>query len=824
MQLISAKMKRPELPKAMISRPNLETKLKKLGDYPLTFVEGISGTGKSLVVSKVVSQSFPNTVWLSLDATCNHVYVFWKYVMQMSNIESLNAVETLGMDALETALNTFINILNEGEARVFVFDDMHYINDATILSMVDSMIANLLPHIHIVWITQPHGQFTYTKYLMKHKMLLIRDEDLRLTHEESLDYLQNVLEYTGDASLTIANFAEGWVGGLHLGVAATIWEQRLDDNLIDTYLEREIFNACTQDEQRFMVETSILTYFNQPLIDAYQPGSDLKALLASFTKRHIMVQYVGSDVRYHHMWQDFLRRKFQSLPDHEAIRRRIVAIYTDQGDAYEAIEHLFELKDYVAIMARVVTLAQSATTFAFLGRVPIMAIVDNFEFAYQKLFYHYANMEFSACTEIFRVISTTENLDPQFQAFKGLEILIEPANVGYQHDTVETPRASELTQALVGVRNAAMHYYRDRFHDALMVLQAIDVSTVESENPYLRFYVLNITAQVYEELGYLKQALNASKRLQDYIRTMAMLDFIRVSHTISEIGILLKQYRLGDVEVALESIGARYLIDFTNMQTAYQYNYVEYLYLRGNIEVAYREFENVVQHGLKDGLLAYSSILKHPIIHQQLSLTLRNQFKDSYAKADFHTLNSQLVYVRLLLMEQKRDIAIELVDRILVHARRERIHLKVVEASLIKASIVNDARIQIALYKEALYYAHQDCIMEPFMEDRQATLSIIQTHGNHLLTDVSQAELHFHQQICAHLNVNQEQLTEREVEVLKALAQGKTNREIAERLFISLATVKTHLINLYRKLEVSSRVQAVQKGVALGIIKLESIS
>ncbi|MBU5267270.1 response regulator [Virgibacillus proomii] len=54
-----------------------------------------------------------------------------------------------------------------------------------------------------------------------------------------------------------------------------------------------------------------------------------------------------------------------------------------------------------------------------------------------------------------------------------------------------------------------------------------------------------------------------------------------------------------------------------------------------------------------------------------------------------------------------------------------------------------------------------------------------------------------------------ERLTEREKEVLLLLAQGKTNQEIADQLFISLKTVKVHVSNLLAKLEVQDRTQAV---------------
>lgn len=54
-------------------------------------------------------------------------------------------------------------------------------------------------------------------------------------------------------------------------------------------------------------------------------------------------------------------------------------------------------------------------------------------------------------------------------------------------------------------------------------------------------------------------------------------------------------------------------------------------------------------------------------------------------------------------------------------------------------------------------------------------------------------------------------LSSRETEVLELLAEGFSNQEIAEKLFISLSTVKSHISNIYTKLEVKRRTQAVQK-------------
>lgn len=69
-------------------------------------------------------------------------------------------------------------------------------------------------------------------------------------------------------------------------------------------------------------------------------------------------------------------------------------------------------------------------------------------------------------------------------------------------------------------------------------------------------------------------------------------------------------------------------------------------------------------------------------------------------------------------------------------------------------------------------------------------------------------------------HMSDEALTQREVEVLRHVASGNRNRDIAERLFISEETVKVHIKHLMEKLGASDRTEAVTIGVRRGIIQL----
>jgi LuxR family maltose regulon positive regulatory protein len=61
-------------------------------------------------------------------------------------------------------------------------------------------------------------------------------------------------------------------------------------------------------------------------------------------------------------------------------------------------------------------------------------------------------------------------------------------------------------------------------------------------------------------------------------------------------------------------------------------------------------------------------------------------------------------------------------------------------------------------------------------------------------------------------------LSERELEVLRLFAQGLTNQEVADRLILSLGTVKAHSSNIYRKLDVRNRAEAIVRASELDLL------
>ena len=130
-------------------------------------------------------------------------------------------------------------------------------------------------------------------------------------------------------------------------------------------------------------------------------------------------------------------------------------------------------------------------------------------------------------------------------------------------------------------------------------------------------------------------------------------------------------------------------------------------------------------------------------------------------------------------------------------------------------SFTDDARVIAVLRAGALGYVRKDATPEVLLAAVRAA-----AHGQSLL-DPTLAKTVL--QELARGEKTEASLSEREQEVLRRLALGHTNREIAETLMVSPETVKTHVGNILAKLHLAHRTQAMVYALKRGIISLDDI-
>ncbi len=127
---------------------------------------------------------------------------------------------------------------------------------------------------------------------------------------------------------------------------------------------------------------------------------------------------------------------------------------------------------------------------------------------------------------------------------------------------------------------------------------------------------------------------------------------------------------------------------------------------------------------------------------------------------------------------------------------------------VVLTTYAGDERIHRALAAGASAYVLKDAETEVVLH------AVRQVHaGGHFLDPKVGAEL------ARHLSAGEE-LSERELEVLRLISRGQSNKEIAAALFVAESTIKTHVATIYEKLRVSDRTEAVVKAIQRGIIRV----
>lgn len=842
--ILSTRLMVPKLRPNYISRQNLFHKLDGLMGKKLTVIKGAPGSGKTTLLTTYLEQNPLTVRWLTLDGECNDIPLFWTYVTKaLSDLLSATSEDLTSYLYCDADVNTgealkvLINALDPQREIYLVLDDFHVIRSKELLQSIAYFITNSPVNIHFLLLTREHPRLYLAGYDVQGDLLRIEEQDLKLSDDEGLRFLKQTLhlQYSHEFLMELIRKADGWIGGLQL-LAATFpvrSVQKIHSSLVYEYITNEMWNRLEQEERHFLVITAVPMYFNRKVAQSLSPDADYGAMLSNLLNKNLMLQCIDDErslYRYHDLLRDYLLARFNELDTQAKTQayRKAAEIFHELGDEEESLRHLFLLEDYGTAMVRILDMPRHAPHFSYLKKVPVRHAVTNFDFAVQKFFYHYYIYDYDTCFALYGAAAIYAEVDKRYEAFTGTKLLFNQEAFVFEKEFTATRPVCELnihplTKALILTKNAAFQFYQDQFSAALgSINESMDYEK-HCPDTYIHYFNLTLKAQICEEMGMLNKAVAVQEETRRLIEQNKLL---RRLHTptfyVTMAGLYMKQMRLGDAKITLNACKAEIEERGGQLQYSYDYNRIEYLYLTGANDEAGSLLHRLMTVKPYEDILILSSLLKLAYRAGTMTPALQDQFMAAYEKKpkDDRSLKSGLLYARIMHDRGKRQKASFVLEQVMSMARKQDSYLKIVEASLQKLSTLapgsKDIRQMLDLYKEALYYASENDIRSPFFIEADVIASI---HQRRIVDELTKQEKSFHEEIMK-LCMTRDNciLSNREMEILKTMAGGLTNHEIASNLFISLPTVKTHISNIYRKLEVKTRVTALDKARSMGLI------
>lgn len=853
--LSTNRVKAPEALENSITRRELAEKIQTGLQKKLMVLEAGAGHGKTTSIREKLNQ-LPSDrwQWLTLNEDCNHLIVFWSYLIETLK-DQLGPMKEEMLVYFQSGMNAenieeFISFLTDSlvleTSDYFVLDDFHTINDKEVLHSFERFLEELPENLHVVITTRYQPELYLTKFLLAEQLQYLQEEDFLLSDVEGESFIQqNSREALSQETMTyLLKTAKGWIGGLKLLMAVKKINQsqnqkiRFENKILSEYLAKEILGNLSKEEQEFLVITGYFPFVYPNLSQQLFPEIDFSAMIEDLQEKNLMISCIDrleQKFTFHPILKDYLVKEFQaqSVEKQTTLKNQTAAIFIEDGYLDEGVALLFELGKYQQLMNLIVENEQSFRRIYYIEQIPREVALTNIDFAFQKFVYYYSNLEYENCHDLIEALEEKYPDKKEIRALSGIKLLL-----GSDYLTTEqTPntiqeinqlKLDDVSKAFIFLKSALILFFKESYQQAKHFIEASLKLNQKSKNNFLLYFNQTLLAQVCEETGELNKGLAILTAIYQKLDGMGfnskMKETYQVSFFITITGIHLKQLNL---EAAADTLKKANTNKHPHIHASYLYNLAELHYLSGDEEkgwLAFKELETGAT-GSYSNPFTQSGIMKYALKLGQLPGYYEEQFIEAFeAHPELHNMAYRLFYGMILLKRGNYQECLAITDQILEKSRKQRIYSKIIEANLLKLSALlkmkgDTARQMLNIYHECLYYGSENRILNDFFLFRNEIEELTKLLKDEIEANLEPREKDFHHEILKLCCTSSDSLlTERESEILAEMAKGLTNKAIGDKLFISVATVKTHILNIYRKLEVNSRVTAIEKAKQLHIL------
>ena len=861
--LLITKLCAPPARPNLVPRPRLSQRLDE-GLHPsrrLILVSASAGYGKTTLVTEWLQTSQARSAWLSLDEADNDPARFQAYLLAALSgsighpSQNQPAPPSLQPVPPEAALTAVINhVAAASEPVVLVLDDYHVIQNPAVHRFLVFMLEHQPANLHLALVTREDPLLPVSRLRAGGQVVEVRQEELRFTLDECAQFLQKVMgiPLTSDDVATLERRTEGWIVGLQL--AALSMQGRNDvsgfvrafsgsSRFILDYLIEEVFERQTQEVKEFLLRTSILRRLCGALCAEVTENANSRELLEHLEQANLFIIPLDEQrgwYRYHHLFAELLRHRMNELePLSEAsLHQRASLWYEAEGFLADAILHALEAKDWERAAGLIERFSEvllkrgelitligwceklpgeliEARPTLGLGYAWALALLGQFDKAEEPL----VKLETMAAS-----VPPLMGQVAAVQAYVARGKGDNPRAIAKSQQALALMPASAPQRGILALNLGLVYWHEGQLRQAVQVLNGVVDGARQIGNQYGL-----LTAQIFlaRTLASQGELQSAEEMYRQIIQDGGQVPILALAH-FDLCGIYYEWNDLAKAEAQLDK-GMELCIHSGNVEFQNSGHLLKAFLLQASGKpreaVAEVEISHALARDLNPATRARSAACHAQILLAMGEVAKAEQWVEQMSEdVDAHPFYRfiGLNRPRLLIAQNKKTVASEMLKECAARAAEAGWGYALIAIRLLQ-SLAAERESALSLLIEAVRAAQLNGYVRTFVDSGPALVPMLQESARRGIAPeyVGRILSAFGEEQKKGVATTQplvEPLSERELEVLRLITAGLSNREIAARLVISLGTAKTHIHNLCGKMGAHNRTEAAMMAKELGLV------
>ncbi|HEY5729062.1 MAG TPA: LuxR C-terminal-related transcriptional regulator [Anaerolineales bacterium] len=838
----------------------------------LTLVSAPAGYGKTTLITSWLNFFTESTwtIWLSLEKSDNEPARFlsywaaaWNRIIDFGLENILELLDAPQLPPFQNILDEVINPLAQrNKPVILVLDDYHTITNPLIHEMLEYFLEHQPRLVHLVVITRSDPPLPLARLRARGQMIEIRASDLRFTEEEAGHFfnqsMQLLLDEENIRSLELRT--EGWAVGLQLAALALknlpdpqkfVETFRGNHRFVLDYLAEEVIRQQRDELRNFLVQTSILDRFNAESCGAITGYPDSQSLLSELEQANLFLVPLDDErvwYRYHHLFADFLRTELSKTEaenlyikaalwhEHNDFLSEAVGYATTSGD----LELLADIIDRGLKKDSVWSGGNMTLYASWLESLPPQAFQNRPELSLNASHILYLLGRFDpAEKQIDQAENTLQALPSsnEKEQLSALASLYRGIIAGVRGDMQQAMERITFAQERIPQEHHLQHargFYTLGLAYQLSGKFALAVqnylrSSEEAQSAGVRFLAiqaLGSAAEVQISQGQLRQAEQTCQQAVQIARGKQLPPLGLAESILGCIALERNDLVAAEefLQYGIELSRRGGLIGDVILGKAYFARVHAY---QGRVSDALETIQeaNTIIQGIgveRMSILAAAHIANLQLYTGQEEAAAQWAVKYQAVRASHPREFAELTLVRVLLKTGDRENVPSILDALLKRGQAQG-RVRTVMEVMILMSLFHRAEKDIPAavdwLSQALELAAPEGFIRIFLNERDTLLDLLPKARQSApelvdaILGIQQTERDSHP---SPLDQLIDPLSEQELRVLSLIVAGKTNREIADELFISVGTAKWHVHNILQKLGVNNRSQATARAKELG--------